>query len=575
MSAVRVVVRVKSDSSTSVVDSSNSEVRVASQSKVATFSVDSVFPAGEPQASLFDAVGDPLVEKCLAGFNCTLLAYGQTGAGKTFTLFGPNGGDPTMFDAMTRGLVPRILDAVVTRTANTETKIGCSVCELYNEELFDLIGDGEGGALKIREDRFSGRGIFVEGLKVVPLVDVESVRQVLVTCYKRKHSGKTMMNRFSSRSHTIVQLHLERQVSPGVALRSILFMVDLAGSERVSKTAASGQRLREAQSINLSLTLLSNVISKVVDGAVHIPYRDSKLTRLLQDSLGGNSFTTLVCNVSDAAENAQETVQTLAFATASRRMKNAPVVNRELGEAEAKRALSAALEEIRFLKEELSQRESVARIPAGADNTEVIEGLIQERRCEREEKILLAAEVNRLTGELESEAMRGSQLRLSLAAATTALQAAKEAESASLGRERTLLERLRRDSLRDNRSTSVQVDLLSQAELDSLKEKVAELQNSLKGRGLLYDQEHIQLENRLLHQENRQNGIRLLEFAKKLDAQEILLQTLQREKERLCSEIERAPLSAELKFKLLGPRFAKSVVRSRILECLSSDHDVE
>jgi kinesin family member 15 len=239
-----------------------------------------------------------------------------------------------------------------------QTKITCSFLEIYNETISDLLSPGAVAGLPLREDSRRNGGVFVEGLREESVLDVADIAYLLERGVANRRVGETLMNERSSRSHSVFTATVERRTlggngSPDTVLRSRLHLVDLAGSERQKTTGAAGDRLKEASGINKSLSTLGLVIMSLVDQQQgrqrHIPYRDSKLTTLLRDSLGGNAKTVMVACISPAAINSAETLSTLRFADGAKRIKNKAVVNEDAeGDAESLRR------EVRRLKEELA-----------------------------------------------------------------------------------------------------------------------------------------------------------------------------------------------------------------------------
>ena len=336
------------------------------------FTFDHAFTPTTSQAEVYEKVGEPVVASVLAGYNGTVLAYGQTGSGKTYTMTGPGGGQ-TLFapsnpsysieNDAELGLVTRILHSLFASlcalpAAEATYSVHITVAELFKENLRDLLHGGEHTEtfqreLRIREDRTSGKGVYIEGITEER---VETYREAVAAVSRgmdKKNIASTGANETSSRSHTIVTLLVTQtnHVKEDTKTVGRLNLVDLAGSERVEKTGAEGERLKEAQTINLSLSLLGNVINKLTDGkSVHIPYRDSKLTRILQDSFGGNSRTTLFCCCSLSELHTSETTSTLMFANRAKQIKNKPRVNKELFGADLQVAYQKAQEEIVQLK---------------------------------------------------------------------------------------------------------------------------------------------------------------------------------------------------------------------------------
>jgi hypothetical protein len=341
------------------------------RSKTRTY--DRAFGVNTPQGEVFEAIGAPVINNVVKGYNGTVLAYGQTGSGKTHTMLGPDGGTTDSLSKGSplypdRGLVPRLAEALfdaleVFDKEEIEWKVFVSVFELYKENIGDCLGENQRGDFRIREDATGGRGIYVENLYAKQSLSASELLEAIRVGASRRRVASTNANETSSRSHSITLIRVEQvnKVLDGVTINSQLTLVDLAGSEKVGKTGAAGERLKEAQTINLSLTLLGNVIFRLTDGkSAYIPYRDSKLTRLLQDSLGGNSCTTLLCCCSPAEYNKAESITTLQFASRAKQIKNKPRVNRDLGNAELQSALNHALNEITVLQEKLDIHQRIA-----------------------------------------------------------------------------------------------------------------------------------------------------------------------------------------------------------------------
>ncbi|EFJ11654.1 hypothetical protein SELMODRAFT_125786 [Selaginella moellendorffii] len=290
-----------------------------------SFKFDYVADEDVGQEDIFQRVGKPITDACLQGYHCCLIAYGQTGAGKTFTMEGSF----ELFFCFVFGY------ARIFRFVNCFTTIPYSAfVQIYNEQVQDLL-DPDSAHLNIRED--TKNGMYVDGLQEVVVPSAEATYGVFRRGSQNRHVGMTAMNIESSRSHSVFTLVVESQrVVGGVMNRktSRFYLVDLAGSERQKYSETIGIRLKEAGSINKSLSALGNVIKALVDiseGKVrHVPYRDSKLTFLLKDALGGNSKCTLIANVSPADKNGEETLSTLKFAQRAKLMRNAAVVNEDM-----------------------------------------------------------------------------------------------------------------------------------------------------------------------------------------------------------------------------------------------------
>ncbi|XP_062857158.1 kinesin-like protein KIF3C [Trichomycterus rosablanca] len=294
-----------------------------------TFTFDAVYDAGSKQGDLYDETVRPLVDSVLRGFNGTVLAYGQTGTGKTYTMQGE------WTDPEQRGIVPASFEHIFThisRSQNQQYLVRASYLEIYREELRDLLAPDNGKKLELKENAESG--IYVRDLSSFVAKNVKELEHVLNAGNRARSVGATDMNEHSSRSHAIFSITVECS-RPGPDGRNHirvgkLNLVDLAGSERQSKTGASGDRLKEATKINLSLSALGNVVSALADGrGAHVPYRDSKLTRLLRDSLGGNAKTVMVATLGPANFNYEESLSTLRYANRAKNIKNAPRVNED------------------------------------------------------------------------------------------------------------------------------------------------------------------------------------------------------------------------------------------------------
>ncbi|KAI9204997.1 kinesin motor domain-containing protein [Polychytrium aggregatum] len=267
---------------------------------------------------------------CTAG---TIFAYGQTSSGKTYTMKGSENSDGIISMAIMQIFQTVIAVRSLTCSSNRDFLLRVSYLEIYNEVIKDLLNPENSVNLKIQENPQS-REMFIKGLTELSVGSLDEIDQCLRIGEANRHVGETNINEFSSRSHTIFRI-----VSSGASLEDVpsaavkvstLNLVDLAGSERVGHTGAEGVRLKEGGHINKSLLALGNVIKKLTEegsAASHVPYRDSKLTRILQSSLGGNARTSIICTVTPAAAYIDETHSTLKFAGKAKQVKNKPEVN--------------------------------------------------------------------------------------------------------------------------------------------------------------------------------------------------------------------------------------------------------
>uniref|UniRef100_A0A671LSF9 Kinesin-like protein n=1 Tax=Sinocyclocheilus anshuiensis TaxID=1608454 RepID=A0A671LSF9_9TELE len=340
-------------------------VRLHCKPEPRTFTYDHVADMNTSQEEVFSSVAKNIVESCMNGYNGTIFAYGQTGSGKTFTMLGPSELDN--FSDELRGVIPRsfeylffLINREVERSGGLKSFLcKCSFIEIYNEQIYDLL-DSVSTSLFLRED--IKRGVFVEGAVEKYAASAAEAYQVLSMGWRNRRVASTSMNRESSRSHAVFTMTLESKETGQEVVNirtSQLNLVDLAGSERQRDTHAEGSRLKEASSINRSLMCLGQVIMALMDVSNgknrHICYRDSKLTFLLRDSLGGNAKTYIIANVHPGSKCFGETLSTLQFAQRAKLIKNKAMVNEDTqGNV---RQLQA---EVRKLKEQLANALSQA-----------------------------------------------------------------------------------------------------------------------------------------------------------------------------------------------------------------------
>uniref|UniRef100_A0AAY4CD03 Kinesin motor domain-containing protein n=1 Tax=Denticeps clupeoides TaxID=299321 RepID=A0AAY4CD03_9TELE len=335
-------------------------IRLHSKPEPRTFTYDHVAGMDTSQEAVFSCVAKNIVESCMNGYNGTIFAYGQTGSGKTFTMLGPSD-----FDNLTdelRGLIPRsfeylffLIGREVEKSGNLKSFLcKCSFIEIYNEQIYDLL-DSASASLFLREN--IKKGVFVDGAVEKFVTSAAEAYQVLEMGWRNRRVASTSMNRESSRSHAVFTVTLESKEMDGqlVNIRtSQLNLVDLAGSERQKDTHVEGSRLKEASSINRSLMCLGQVIMALMDvsngKSRHICYRDSKLTFLLKDSLGGNAKTCIIANVHPGSRCFGETWSTLQFAQRAKLIKNKAMINED-----TQGNIQQLQLEVKKLKEQLAQ----------------------------------------------------------------------------------------------------------------------------------------------------------------------------------------------------------------------------
>lgn len=370
------------------VDSSKNEIVLTKgpefgQEHDKVFTFDEVIEPQSSQQSVYESSAFHLIENVMEGFNGTVFAYGQTSSGKTFTMMGYPPEDPDL-----KGIIPRCFSHIISviSAASQEKKfmVRCSFIEIYNEEIYDLLKiDKKSTKLDVRHS--PSTGFFVKDMTQVLVNSEQEMMKVVGMGNKNKTISETAMNVNSSRSHTLMIVNvesietLEGSNKPRVT-QSKLNLVDLAGSERVGRSGISSDiQMKECTKINLSLSALGNVISALVEGkSGHIPYRDSKLTRILQDSLGGNTKTVMIAAFSPCLNNYNETLGTLRYATRARMIKNKPKINEDPKDA----LIRKYLEEIRMLKEAL------AKGIGGADNAEILKDFANFNKILEENRVL-------------------------------------------------------------------------------------------------------------------------------------------------------------------------------------------
>ena len=279
------------------------------------------------QNEMFQNVGQAIVNDVLHGFNGTVFAYGQTGSGKTHSLFG----DMTDPESKQRGIIPRacqqIFEHIQREEDIEEVTVKCSFIEIYLNKLKDLLNP-KGGKLKIREKL--DKTIFVQGVHEEYITSFQDLYDLLQIGFRNRMVAATKMNKASSRSHALLTLVIKQTMIDGTFKTSKLNFSDLAGSEKFKKSGATGDVLEQAIATNSSLSALGNVIHALTDSKIkHVPYRNSKLTHLLKDSLGGNSKTTLIVTCSSDAYNVYETITSLQFAARAKKIKNKITVNQK------------------------------------------------------------------------------------------------------------------------------------------------------------------------------------------------------------------------------------------------------
>ncbi|XP_068611578.1 kinesin-like protein KIF21A [Brachionichthys hirsutus] len=407
------------------------------------FTYDHVLDMDAQQESIYSHCTESLIEGCFEGYNATIFAYGQTGSGKTYTMgtgFDVNIGEdelgivPRAVNHLFRGIEQRQQAATEQGRPVPEFKINAQFLELYNEEvldLFDSTRDADArkqrSSIKIHED--ANGGIYTVGVATRTVTSAAEMIQCLKTGALSRTTASTQMNAQSSRSHAIFTIHLcqvrvcspdnndnatdnrlanSSEINEFETLTAKFHFVDLAGSERLKRTGATGDRAKEGISINCGLLALGNVISALGDRSkrsTHVPYRDSKLTRLLQDSLGGNSQTVMIACISPSDRDFMETLNTLKYANRARNIKNKVVVNQD----RASQQISALRTELARLQMELMEYRTGKRM-VGEDGTEGINDLVHENSMLQAENSNLRVRVKAMQETVDAQRARLTQI---------------------------------------------------------------------------------------------------------------------------------------------------------------------
>uniref|UniRef100_A0A8C9XWJ3 Kinesin family member 21A n=1 Tax=Sander lucioperca TaxID=283035 RepID=A0A8C9XWJ3_SANLU len=400
------------------------------------FTYDHVFDMDTQQESIYTHCTESLIEGCFEGYNATIFAYGQTGSGKTYTMgtgFDVNieedelGIIPRAINHLFRGVEERRQTASEQGKPVPEFKINAQFLELYNEEVLDLFDSTrdiearkQRSNIKIHED--ANGGIYTVGVTTRTVTSAAEMIQCLKLGALSRTTASTQMNAQSSRSHAIFTIHLcqvrvcspdndvpnSSEINEFETLTAKFHFVDLAGSERLKRTGATGDRAKEGISINCGLLALGNVISALGDRSKrssHVPYRDSKLTRLLQDSLGGNSQTVMIACVSPSDRDFMETLNTLKYANRARNIKNKVMVNQD----KASQQISTLRTEIARLQMELMEYKTGKRM-VGEDGMEGINDLVHENSMLQTENNNLRVRVKAMQETIDAQRARLTQI---------------------------------------------------------------------------------------------------------------------------------------------------------------------
>lgn len=354
------------------------------------YTYDFAFPEYCTQEEIYESTSAPIVDGVLQGINGTIFAYGQTGTGKTYTM----DGDLTK-GSKDRGIVPRafehIFDYMAANADSHKFSVTVTYLELYNEQIRDLLSKNDQGKLAIHEDQT--RGFYVKGITTRTVTSFDEIVALQHEGQSRRSTRATNMNESSSRSHSILAVNIETltEIEGSQHVRSArLNLVDLAGSERIAKTGAEGVGIIEGAAINSALMVLGNCISALTSPsqrAVHVPYRDSQLTKLLRDSLGGNARTLMIATLGPADYNFSESMSTLRYAERAKKIQNKPKVNMDPKDA----LLMQYQEELERLQAQVKGGPNVSKAPT-EEEIKAMEAKLEKQRQELSEASHLAKE---------------------------------------------------------------------------------------------------------------------------------------------------------------------------------------
>ncbi|KAJ0668479.1 putative plus-end-directed kinesin ATPase [Helianthus annuus] len=428
-----------------------------------SFTFDKVFGPEALTESVYEDGVKTVALSALMGINATIFAYGQTSSGKTYTM---------------RGITEKAVNDIyqhIMHNPDREFRIKISGLEIYNENVRDLLNSENGRNLKLRDD--PEKGTVVEKLVEETATDDQHLRNLISVCEAQRQVGETALNDTSSRSHQIIRLTIESTVRDNSdcvrSFVSSLNFVDLAGSERASQTNADGARLREGCHINLSLMTLTTVIRKLSVGkrSGHIPYRDSKLTRILQHSLGGNARTAIICTLSPASSHVEQSRNTLFFATRAKEVTNNAQINMVVSDKQL----------VKHLQKEVSRLEAELRTPDASNDKDLkirqMEMEIEELKRQRD---LAQSQAEELRRKLEEEPKELKPKASPAPLAKKCLSFSGTLPSVLEGREPTRFEKTRNTAIRQSmrQSSTAPFTLMHEIrKLEHLQEQLGEEAN--------------------------------------------------------------------------------------------------
>ncbi|KAF2879448.1 hypothetical protein ILUMI_26728 [Ignelater luminosus] len=394
--------------SSTCVEISNAKDLLVKQQYGKHYTFDKVFGPDTTQMDIYNSIVKPLIPDVLAGYNCTIFAYGQTGTGKTYTMTGESKTIGMSLEGDEQaGIIPRAMAHLFDELSSIPRQytVHASFLEIYNEELFDLLSDKtENKSIRLFEDQHQKGSVIINGISTVMLCNKSQIYEILQKGQEKRQTSSTLLNDRSSRSHAVFSITIhtcETNVEGEELVKTAkLNLVDLAGSEHFSKPKSSDRRIREAGSVNQSLLILQRVIKSLAVKSVHIPYRESKLTRILQDSLGGRTKTSMIATISLANSCLEETLSTLDYAHRAKCIINRPEVNQRVSQ----KAWKAEYEkEMDRLRKDLHAARTSTGIYLDQDNYQRLISDKEIRKEELSEKMALISELEEKLQQMEEE----------------------------------------------------------------------------------------------------------------------------------------------------------------------------
>lgn len=386
---ITVAVRIRPDNKITDLYISDNSISFLENTNKVQYTFDYVFDQNVNQETVFNTVAKNAIDWVCQGYNSTIFAYGATASGKSYTMFGEKSKNE-------KGIIPRTCEMLFQNINNNEEVaeaiLKCSFLEIYREHIRDLINYKNETEINLKLRQNEMKGVYVQNLVEKYVYSPQDILNTIAEGVLQRTTSSTALNNVSSRSHAVLTLTLTQKLNDGTETVSKLNLIDLAGSENVSKSEVQGTALSEAQTINKSLSCLGNVIYALTEkGREHIPYRDSKLTYLLQDSLGGNSKTILIATINPSLSCMSETLNTLKFAKRAKDIKNIPKINKN-------ESIINLLQTIESLKKRINDLEKGEVIYNQEENH------ILKLRCERlENNIKIIEDENKIGNEKTKE----------------------------------------------------------------------------------------------------------------------------------------------------------------------------